>query len=123
MYHLYAYKDGVWKPFVALPCPYGQDYREQMQTVSATKERVGKTDAEKNGARVARSFVCDRVFYETAFAKTVMRALRYFDEVGISNELHEALKSLLANGFEKFALVQLGEEIETYTAGDTTVRV
>ena len=69
-------------------------------------------------AAVMTDFVFGKHYYERIFGKTVLRALRHFDEVGISNDIYEALEEALDDGCEKFALVKEGECLSDFTAGE-----
>ena len=58
-----------------------------------------------------KSFVSGEYYYSASQAKTVLRALRRFDEVGISNDLYDALETALQKGFTAFALVKDGQTV------------
>ena len=108
MYHLYAYKDGEWKRFAQFSSKY--DYIASVKSAIATKKATGKTTSEQNAARVMEYFVLNGYAFDEKRGKLVMRALRYFDEVGISNDLHAALEELLDDGATAFAFATADDE-------------
>ena len=119
MYTLYIF-NGAWEKYAEFAC---EDYAEQVRCASDKKRNFGKTESEKNAASVLESFVCGGYFYPKSYAKTLLRALRHFDEVGASNEICEALETALDDGFERVALVATGESVDAYTAGDIALRI
>ncbi|MBQ8229198.1 MAG: hypothetical protein IJZ32_00715 [Clostridia bacterium] len=120
MFVLYAYNNGKWTEFCSFADKY--DYAAQVSSAVA-KKKTATTDEMKNSAIVMESFVLGKQFYGKQYGKLVMRALRHFDEVGLSNDIQASLEELLDEGCEKFALVRPSEKPEDYTEGGFEVRI
>lgn len=120
MFILYARDNEKWVKFCSFADNYG--YAEQVQSAVARK-KSSSSDEMKNSAIVMESFVFGKQFYGKQYGKLVMRALRHFDEVGLSNDIQSSLEELLDEGYAKFALVAPNESIEDYTEGGFEVRI
>lgn len=120
MFVLYAYNNGGWTEFCSFTDK--NDYAKQVSSAVARK-KTAETEEMKNSAIVMEDFVLGKKYYAKQYGKLVMRALRHFDEVGLSNDIQASLEELLDEGCEKFALVRPNENPEDYTEGGFTVRI
>ena len=77
-------KDGEWTVYEKL-----KDRRDYLSRVASVTD--GRTDAP---AVVMRKFLCENAYVLIENKPLVMRALRHFDEVGLSNDIHELLDGL-----------------------------
>ena len=114
MYILYILKKGEWKEYARFD---GAEYESQVKKAAAWKKQDGKSETVQNAATVAEQFVCDGKYYAKSCGKTALRALRHFDEVGISNDVHAALEEALDEGLDAFALLKEGAELSSLTEG------
>ena len=121
MFILYAYLNGVWEEVASFKDRHG--YAKQMENAVGIKKKEGKTDSVRNAAVVAEGFVLGRYYYGKEYGKLVMRALRHFDEVGLSNDIQAALEELLDEGCDAFALVNAEEKISSYAQGNFSVQI
>ncbi|MBQ8308866.1 MAG: hypothetical protein IJX96_03430 [Clostridia bacterium] len=82
---LYQKKDGVWSEYAQF-----KDRRDYATRVAKVTD--GRTDAP---AKVLRTFVLGGVYIEgIGNIDLVKRALRHFDEVGLSNDIFESLEEM-----------------------------
>lgn len=121
MYVLYALADGNWTPFANFADNDG--YEEQVKNAVALQKAAAKTEEKKNAAYVLEDFVLGNYRYGKEFGKLVMRALRHFDEVGLSNDIQEKLEELLDEGYAGFALLKDGVDVATCADGTFSVRI
>ena len=121
MYILYAYKKGEWKEFARFSRSEG--YAEQVEKAASLKKTDEKSESIRNAALVMESFVLGNFYYGKEYGKLVMRALRHFDEVGISNDVQSALEESLDEGIERFALAKADEDISSFAEGKFTVSI
>ncbi len=121
MYILYALKNGSWQEYARFVDR--RNYGERVAQVSTIKQATAKTEAEKNAAILLQAFVLGKEYYKACFGKVVMRALRHFDEVGLSNDIFDELEGLLKENFEAFALAKDTEDISTYSQGEIHVNI
>ncbi len=121
MYRLWVKIDGQWRQYASFQGRYG-DYAEQVQAAIVQKRQDSRTE-EQNAASVMEAFVLGKNAYGVASGKLVMRALRRFDEVGLSNEVCESLEEALNEGADEFALLKDGEEISSYALAALSVRI
>lgn len=121
MYILYVLKNGSWQAYARFVDR--RNYGERVAQVSAIKMANAKTDAEKNAATLLQAFVLGKEYYKACYAKVVMRTLRHFDEVGLSNDIFDELDNLLKEDFEAFALAKDTEDISTYSQGEIHVNI
>ena len=121
MYVLYAYIDGEWQEYDAIPDKRG--YAEQVKAAVELRKNANKTEQAVHSAIVMEAFVLGGFQYESKYGKLIMRALRNFDEVGISNDVYELLEALLDEGCERFALVKDGGNPAALPLGEFTVRI
>ncbi len=106
MYRLYALNDENWTEFASFD---GDGYASQVEKAVKLRKETGKTEQIVNSAIVMDGFVLGGFWLDKKYGKLVKRALRNFDEVGISNEIFEALEELLDEDYDAFALVKDGE--------------
>lgn len=121
MFILYTKMNGKWTEYASFKDRNG--YADRVRAVAAEKKETAKTDEVKNAATVMEGFVLESCFYGKEYGKLLLRALRHFDEVGISNDVCEALEEALDEGYEAFALASSEESISTYTEGIFDVRI
>ena len=121
MYVLYAYMDGEWQEYATFSDKYG--YAEQVRAAVELRKNANKTEQAVNSAIVMEAFVLGGFYYENKYGKLVMRALRNFDEVGLSNDIQAALEEALDEGCERFALAKAGTNPDLLPLGEFTVRI
>ena len=121
MFILYAFDKGNWQEFATFKDR--ADYAEQVKTSAIAKLSDAKTETVQNAALVMQAFVLGNYFYERTYGKTILRALRHFDEVGLSNDIHAALEELLDEDYERFALAKAETDVNAFTIGDTSLRI
>ena len=92
--YFYVKKDGIWSVYDEVKDR--RDYVSRIKSVTG-----GRTDAP---AVVMQKFICENAYVLGADKRLVMRALRHFDEVGLSNDLHEILDGV--GEIEAFALTK-----------------
>ena len=112
MYHyfLYTFLNGKREEYISFSCK--RDFRLEAVRAAEAKESEGQTEEIRNAARVFRAFVADKTIVGKADFKRVMRALRHFDEVGLSNELYGALEEINdAGSFEAVVFAEEGEDL------------
>ena len=102
--YFYVKKDGNWSVYEEL-----KDRRDYVSRVKSVTD--GRTDAP---AVVMQKFICENAYVLGADKKLVMRALRHFDEVGLSNDLYEILDGV--GEIEAFALTN--KDVSMLTAAD-----
>ncbi len=121
MYYLYAKKEDIWQKIDAFESSFG----EYAELVKEGIARARKSDGEsrRNAATVMEDFVLGKKYFSKSEGKIVLRALRHFDEVGVSNEIGECLEACLEEGYTYFALVYEGELPENYALGAISVRI
>lgn len=112
MFILYTYQKGRWEEFESF-----KDRRSYADSVKTAVEKKlsGDSETQKKAAAVMADFVYGKKYFSAEYQKLVMRALRHFDEVGLSNDIYEALESL--DG-EAFALAKDGEDITAFARGE-----
>ena len=120
MFVLYAFCKGKWTEFSSFADK--RDYANQVKEAVARK-KTSNTEEIKNSATVVEDFVLGGKFYAKEYGKLVMRALRHFDEVGLSNDIQASLEELLDEGCEKFALARSNEHPERYSEGGFDFRI
>lgn len=121
MYVLYALEKGKWTEFARFADT--KDYETQMRNAIALQKTAGKTEEKKKAACVLESFVLGNYRYGKEYGKLVMRALRHFDEVGLSNDVQEKLEELLDEGYGGFALLKDGVDVATCTDGTFSLQI
>ena len=121
MYILYALNGDTWQEYARFADR--RNYAERVAQAVENKLQNGKTDEVKNAAIVMRSFVLGNEYYEIKYGKIVKRALRHFDEVGLSNDIFDELECLLDEDFVAFALAKDTQEVSTFTQGIITVSI
>ena len=121
MYRLYALTGEKWTDFASFDGD--EAYALQVENAVKTKKETGKTEQIVNSAIVMEGFVLGGFWFRAKYGKLVKRALRNFDEVGISNEIFEALEALLDEDYEAFALVKDGEDPNTKREGGFSVSI
>lgn len=121
MYVLYALTGEKWHEFAT----FGNslDYGSQIENAAKIKKNTAAQEATRNAAIVMESFVLAKKQFGAKYGKLVKRALRHFDEVGISNEIFDSLEELLDEGCDAFALAQAGERVENFPQGDMDVQI
>ncbi len=73
-----------------------------------------KNEDRRSAASVMQSFVLTEGYYPHSLGKKVRRALRHFDEVGLSNDICVALEEALEVEIEGFALAKDGENVNAF---------
>ncbi len=91
-YILYADRGGGFKEYAAFTDD--GEFIGDAAAAAEEKRRDAKGRAEENAAVVFRAFAAERAAVGRADFKRVMRALRRFDEVGLSNDLYDAMEEL-----------------------------
>ncbi|MBE7078569.1 MAG: hypothetical protein E7380_01765 [Clostridiales bacterium] len=119
MFILYAFIDGEWSAYASFKD--SSDFASQVRAATDLQKRAGKTQQIKNAAIVLNAFVLDGNYYDERFGKLVKRALRNFDEVGLCNDIFDALEELLDEGCEKFALAKSETALSQATEGEFSV--
>ncbi len=99
---LWTKREGAWAEWTKIQERTG-DYIEQIKA-GIFRANSGSNEDRKNAAALMQAFVLDGAIYTKAQGKSVLRALRHFDEVGVSNEICESLEEALDEGLEKFKL-------------------
>ncbi len=113
-------KEAEWRRFAAFEERTGE-YASQVKE-GVLRAQNSAEEAKRNAAVVMRTFVFEDVYYGRGQGKTIMRALRHFDEVGLSNDIYAALEEALDEGAEAFALVKDGD-IDAFREGVIEVRI
>lgn len=72
-------------------------YAKQIEDKIEKKRKEGKSD---NADIVMRKVFAEKRGVEKRFFKTAMRALRRYDEVGLSNDIYEVLEEIADDGYE-----------------------
>ena len=121
MYILYALQGEKWLNFADFKDK--RNYADRVQSASKMKEETAKTDSEKNAAIVVREFVLGSTYFSMDQGKMVRRALRYFDEVGLSNDICSSLEELLDEGFDAFALAKDVEDVSTFSLSNLVLSI
>ncbi len=121
MWHLCAKAGDRWSVYASFKERTG-DYVEQVKAGIARAKESGN-ESRNAAAIVMQTFVCDKKYLARKDGGLVMRALRHFDEVGLSNSVCEALEEALGEGVEYFALAKDGENIAEYILGEFTVSI
>lgn len=73
---------------------YDGDYAAESIEAAEAKSADGQSTETVNAAKVFRAFVAEKTIVKKADFKLVMRALRHFDEVGLSNDIYDVLEEL-----------------------------
>lgn len=121
MYVLYAFIDGEWRQFATFDdCA---DYAFQVKAAAEIKQNTALMDSVRNAATVMEGFVLGKKRYAAKYGKLIKRALRHFDEVGLSNDIYDSLEELLDEGCEYFALAKEGENVEVFQNGSFDVQI
>lgn len=107
-YFLYTFLNGKKEEYIAFSCK--RDFRSEAVRAAEAKDAEGQTEENRNAAKVFRAFVADKTIAGKADFKRVMRALRHFDEIGISNELYDALEEINDADFEAVVFAEEGED-------------
>ncbi len=114
MWTLYVKTDS-WTAYATFAERTG-DYATQVKEGIA-RAKQSLNESKRAAATVMEGFVLGNTYYARKDGKLVLRALRHFDEVGLSNEICEKLEEALDEGLESFALVGEWDGIEKYTQG------
>lgn len=121
MFILYAFIDGAWQEYASFKDK--KDYAQRVAQAAEMKIQTAKTEAEKNAAIVMKAFVLGNEYYAEKYGKIIKRALRHFDEVGLSNDIFDELEGLLDEGCDAFALAKDTEDISTYVTGEIYISI
>lgn len=121
MYRLYALMGEKWAEFASFDG--AEAYASQVEKAVKSRKETGKTEQIVNSAIVMEGFVLGGFWFGAKYGKLVKRALRHFDEVGISNEIFEALEELLDEDCDGFALVKDGEDPKAKREGNFSVSI
>ncbi len=121
MYNLYALTGEKWTKFASFDD--GDRYAVQVETAVKTRKQNAKTQQLVNSAIVMEGFVLGGFWFAEKQGKLIKRALRNFDEVGISNDVFDALEELLDEGCDGFALVKEGEDLAEKREGNFSVSI
>ncbi len=109
MFILYAFDGKTWKNYAQFQDK--RDYKTRVNGVADKRIAEAKTPEDVVAAELMKAFVSGGYYYSVPQAKTVLRALRRFDEVGISNDIYDALETALKQGLTAFALVKDGQTV------------
>ena len=112
MFILYVYENGSWQAVENFKDRRG--YAELVKTSVETKLANG-TETQKKAATVMADFVNGKKFFGIQYKKLVMRALRHFDEVGISNSVYEVMEEMSG---EAFALAKDTDDVGLFVQGE-----
>ena len=112
MFILYVYENGRWEALESFKDRRG--YADLVKSAVETKFSNG-TETQKKAATVMTEFVNGKKYYGIQYKKLVMRALRHFDEVGISNSIFEAMEEMSG---EAFALAKDTDTIGSFSQGE-----
>ena len=118
---LYAFIDGEWAEFASFDD--FSTYATQVQKAAEIKKTTASLDSARNAAVVMEEFALGKKAYDAKYGKLVKRALRHFDEVGLSNDIFDALEELLDEGAEAFALAKTGDNVEAFPKGSFDVQI
>lgn len=121
MYILYAFSDGKWSQAASFKDRFG--YANLVKTAAEKHKTAAKNEQLVNASIAMESFVLSGCAFAKSYGKVIMRALRNFDEVGISNDVCEALEELLDEGCEKFALLTAEQDVAACPDGEISVRI
>ena len=121
MFILYAFSDGKWAQFATFED--FSDYASQVAKSAEIKKKTASMDSVRNAAVVMEGFVLAQRSYDKQYGKLVKRALRHFDEVGLSNDIFDSLEELLDEGCDAFALAKDGECVENFPKGSFDVQI
>ncbi len=121
MFILYAFSGGEWAQFASFDD--FSDYASQVVKSAENKKRTAAMDSVRNAAIVMEDFVLGKKSYDKQYGKLVKRALRHFDEVGLSNDIFDSLEELLDEGCDAFALAKDGESVENFPKGSFDVQI
>ncbi|MBQ8394659.1 MAG: hypothetical protein IJX49_03720 [Clostridia bacterium] len=121
MYILYSFTDGEWGQFAAFDD--SADFASQVRKSAEIKKNTSLTDSARNAAIVMEGFVLSKKSYGEQYGKLVKRALRHFDEVGLSNDIYDSLEELLDEGCDAFALAKDGEDVASFPKGSFDVQI
>lgn len=119
MYILYAFNNGKWTQFASFKDRHG--YADLVKTAAEMHKNANKSEQTVNSAIVMEGLVLGGYAYAAGYGKLIMRALRNFDEVGISNDVCATLEELLDEGCEKFALLPEDKEVTSCIDGAFSV--
>lgn len=93
---LYALSEGNWEEYASFSdCG---EFRGEAIRAAEAKTSEGQTEENKNAAKVFRAFVAEKTIVVRADFKRLMRALRHFDEVGLSNDIYGAIEEINDRG-------------------------
>ncbi|MBE7084485.1 MAG: hypothetical protein E7368_00335 [Clostridiales bacterium] len=119
MYILHVLNADTWREYARFVDK--RNYAQLIATAVEDRLKNGKTEEMKNSATVMHAFVLEGKYFAQKDGKVIKRALRHFDEVGLSNDIFEALESLLDEGCTAFALAKEGHSPASLTQGEITV--
>lgn len=111
MFILYALKGEKWTEYARFKDRRG--YAVLVAEAAKEKAQRAKTEEESKAAAIMHAFVLEKKWFPATDGKAVRRALRHFDEVGISNDVWEVLEGLLEEA-DGFALAKEGEDVCGY---------
>lgn len=89
---LYALSEGDWESTRLFPT--AESFVGKRYAPAEAKTSEGQTEENKNAAKVFRAFVAEKTIVVRADFKRLMRALRHFDEVGLSNDIYDAIEEI-----------------------------
>ncbi len=110
MWYLWAKIEGEWRRFASFAESTGEYAKQVKEGVLRAKN--SENEDRRNAAALMQAFVLTDTRYTCKEGKAVMRALRHFDEVGLSNDIHAALEEALGEGAQEFTLAQEGINLE-----------
>ncbi len=121
MWCLWIKTDEKWAKYATFEEETGEYAKQVLEGVLRAKK--SDNESRRNAAIVMEAFVLDKGYYAAKQGKILLRALRYFDEVGLSNDIHDALEEVLDEGGEAVALLQEGEEITAYAQASLDIKI
>ncbi len=100
-WHLQIKKANAWQTYASFEEITG-DYAKQVEE-GVLRAQESADEARRAAATAMGEFILGKV-YPAAQGKPLLRALRHFDEVGLSNDIQAALEEALDGGAEEFSL-------------------
>lgn len=115
-YKIYADRGDGTKEYAGFE--YDGDYVAEILRAVGAKACDGTTE-NQNAAKVVRAFVAEKIVVKRTDFKRVMRALRHFDEVGLSNELYDVLEELSdESDVARIAFAAANENVSEFTEAE-----
>ncbi len=120
MWHLWVKTEEKWGKYASFEEETGE-YAKQVKE-GVLRAKTSAEESKRNAGDVMEAFVLTNAYFLAKQGKMLLRALRHFDEVGLSNDIHAALEEALDEGAEAVALSQ-GEDVTAYCESILEVRI